>query len=428
MLKFKWETEFKGTEVGEVPKAWEERVLESIITNVQKGTKPKKVQRKGRLLPYLSAKYLRGETSEANMLCRDAGVLVNKNDIIVLWDGDAGEIFKGRDGLLSSTMGKFTPKKDTDVLFLFYSLKIREDELRDTTTGTSVPHLDKQKLLNLKIIYPSPPEQSRIATVLSWFDNLIENKKRQNEILEETAMAIFKNWFIDFKPFKSGKFVDSELGKIPEGWEVKPIGKLAQLRNGISYSSKEKFEDPVEGSFVFITLNNVVEGGGFKTEYAWIKSDRLKDHHFLEKGDLILTNVHFGVGGSEIERLLATPALVTFPADYKQKKGAYSMDITKISPFERNYNFYLYLYLKLTREDSSSFSTGTSILHLDLNNFRKNKLIISPPQTILQKFHSLVESLFQKIVTNQKQIMVLRKVRDALLPLLVFGKLRVESI
>ena len=109
--------------------------------------------------------------------------------------------------------------------YLAYILRLML-QLQELTIGSSQEALTIEKLRELIIPLPSPEEQSRIATVLSWFDDLIENKKKQNEILEKTAMAIFKSWFVDFEPFKDEEFVDSELGKIPKGWEVKPIGEV----------------------------------------------------------------------------------------------------------------------------------------------------------------------------------------------------------
>ena len=106
--------------------------------------------------------------------------------------------------------------------------------LREWAVGSTVLSLRLLLFKQLPILLPPSPEQSRIATVLSWFDDLIENKKRQNEILEKTAMAIFKSWFVDFEPFKDEEFVYSEeLGiEIPEGWEVRKIRELIKIESG----------------------------------------------------------------------------------------------------------------------------------------------------------------------------------------------------
>jgi type I restriction enzyme S subunit len=238
-------------------------------------------------------------------------------------------------------------------------------------------------------------------------------------------MAIFKSWFIDFEPFRDGEFVYSEeLGKeIPKGWEVKKIGELAELTNGISYKGDEKYEEPIDDGMIFITLNNILRGGGFKTEYSWIKSERIKEHQTLNEEDLIIANTDM----TQEAKVIGSPAIVVFPSDYKGK-GVYSHHITKITPKKREFKFFLYSYLKITQNENATFSTGTNVLGLDIDNFKRNKIVILPPSHILQSFHSLVEPLFQKIILNQKQIMTLRKIRDTLLPLLVFGKLRVEEV
>jgi len=424
-IKFKWETEFKETEIGEIPKDWEVKRMEEMVTSMIKGKPPiKKYKDKGNF-PYLSAKYLRGEEEPSEFYSEDAGYIINDEDIIILWDGSkAGEIFKGKSGILASTMCKLVLKKDVNERYIYIILKSREEDIQDSKHGTDDRHVDKEFFLTLELPYPPPHEQQKISTILSWFDDHIENKKKQNEILEKTAMAIFKSWFVDFEPFKDEEFVDSELGRVPKGWEVKPIGEIAELRRGLSYSGKEKFNEPVEGGYVFITLNNAIEGGGFKPVYAWIKSERIRGHHFVSEGDLIIPNTE----QTKDERLIGSPGIVFFPFNYTLDRGVYSHHITKFFLFDEKLKYFLYLFLKLTREDSGSFATGTNILGMDIENFKRNKLLLIPPQPILQKFHSLVEPLFNKIILNQKEIMVLRHVRDTLLPLLVFGKLRVEEV
>lgn len=424
MLKFTPEIHFKKTEIGEIPNDWEIKVLEKIIIEIKKGIKPKKNQNQSKnLLPYLSAEYLRGETNETDYFPENSGVIVSEEEVIVLWDGsNAGEIFRGMPGILSSTMAKLTPNRDTNPLFLFYQLKIREDEFKDTTTGTGIPHVDKQNLLLKEIIYPPPPEQSRIATVLSWFDDLIENKKKQNEILEKTAMAIFKSWFIDFEPFKDGKFVyNEELGReIPKGWDVKPIGEIAKLIKGVSYNTPDISSE--QRGELFITLNNFLRGGGFKCEYSYYIGEKAKNNHIVREGDLIIALTDM----TPLAQVVGAPAIVILPYGYN--KGIISLDCAKIQLNDNYLTFFAYLYLKYTQEENSTFAGGVNVLHLKTNLFLTNKFILFPSSPILQKFHSIVEPLFQKIILNQKQIMLLRKIRDTLLPLLVFGKLRVMEI
>jgi len=436
MLKFRWETAFKETELWEIPKDWEEKKV-SEIGDVGGGTTPStKVEAYWNGdFPWITPRDLashdyryisHGERNITEKAVKENSLRIYPAGTVLLTSrAPIGYVAIAKNPVTTNQGFKnIIPNDDQNSEYLYYVIKRIEDYLKDIAGGSTFGELTAETLRDVKLPHPLYSEQSRISAILSWFDDLIENKKKQNEILEQTAMAIFKNWFINFEPFKDGEFVDSELGKIPKGCKIEPIGRIAELRNGLSYSGKEKYEEPVERSYVFITLNNAMEGGGFKPVYAWIKSDRIKEHHFLEEGDLIIPNTE----QTKDERLVGSPGIVFFPENYNKKEGVYSHHITKISPTDKKHKLFLYLFLKFTREDSASFHTGTGVLGLDITNFKKNKLIICPPKSILEKFRSLVEPLFQKIITNQKQIMVLRKTRDTLLPLLVFGRLRVDEI
>jgi type I restriction enzyme S subunit len=114
----------------------------------------------------------------------------------------------------------------------------------------------------------------------------------------------------------------------------------------------------------------------------------------------------------------------------RYQKGILGSTLLTLKPKRGNFielKHFIYLTLKSYEDEIMSHRTGSAIPHLD-KDFLKSFLILLPPSPILQSFHSLVEPLFEKIILNQKQIMTLRKIRDALLPLLVFGKLRVEEI
>ncbi|MCM8816804.1 MAG: restriction endonuclease subunit S, partial [Candidatus Omnitrophica bacterium] len=236
------------------------------------------------------------------------------------------------------------------------------------------------------------------------------NKKRQNEILEKTAMAIFKNWFIDFEPFKDGEFVDSELGKIPNGWEVNFISKL------MLFDPSENLDKNVVYPYVEMkhvsTTSMVCEfdhkhytGSGSKFRF----------------GDTLFARITPCLENGKI-------ALVWFLNS--DEKGFGSTEFIVMRGKYEYLKEFIYLFAKTDdfREFAINSMSGTSGRQRVIKEALEMYKFAIPPSSILQKFHSLVEPLFQKVILNQKQIMVLRKVRDKLLPLLVFGKLRVEKI
>ena len=414
-MKFRWETKFKKTEIGEIPKDWEVKKLGEVVEVEWGNTNLTKKIYKEDGYPVFSAT---GQDGYADFYEREGEAV-----IVSAIGAYCGVCFyaKNKWTAIKNTLVLQNKKIPCDIKFLFYFLNDKE---KWPELGSGQPFISKSAAEEVLIVYPPLPEQSRIANVLSWFDDLIEVKKRQNEILEKIAMAIFKSWFIDFEPFRDGERVYSEeLGKeIPKGWEVKKLGEVVRTFKGISYKSDEKYQEYIEGAYVFITLDNFMRGGGFKTEYSWIKSERIKPSHLVKESDLIIALTDI----TQEAQVVGAPAIITLPQGFEV--GVISLDCMKIDPITEHLKHYLYIYLKNTQEENSTFANGVNVLHLIINNFLSGKLILIPPSPILQSFHSLVEPLFQKIILNQKQIMILRKIRDTLLPLLVFGKLRVEEV
>jgi type I restriction enzyme S subunit len=284
--------------------------------------------------------------------------------------------------------------KSIDKKFLYFSMQLNfiSGRIDETITGTGQPQITKETLEPFLIIYPPLPEQSRIATVLSYFDDLIEVKKRQNEILEKSAMAIFKSWFVDFEPFMDGEFVyNEELGRdIPKGWEMKKVIDLCYIISG-------------RGKYLIEASEGIYPLWGANGVLGYI------DNYDLEGFSIITGRV--GTIGKVF--------LV-------EGKYAISDNVLCIIPHQGFCIFFLYLWIK-SQIDFESLNVGTS-QPLITKTALGNEPILSPPPHILQSFHSLVEPLFQKIILNQKQIMTLRKIRDTLLPLLAFGKLRIAEV
>ena len=219
---------------------------------------------------------------------------------------------------------------------------------------------------------------------------------------------------------KETQFKETEIGKTPRDWEVKRLGKIAELIKGVSYNSSDISKEI--GENIFITLNNFLRRGGFKTEYIYYKGTKAKETQKIKEGDLIIALTDM----TSEAKVVGAPAIVILPNNYEF--GIISLDCAKVDVEDELLEYYLYLYLKYSQEENSTFANGVNVLHLNVELFKNNNLISLPPEPILQKFHFLVQPLFEKIINNQKQIMVLKKIRDTLLPKLVFGELRVEEV
>lgn len=187
--------------------------------------------------------------STENMLPEKGGITVassfpsgkvtefQENDILIsnirpyfkkIWKAD-------RRGCCSNDVLCIRANNNVDAEFLYYLLSqdLFFAYVMSGANGSKMPRGDKQQIMNWDIEIPSEvDDQRRIASILSSLDRKIELNNKINADLEEMAQAIFKNWFVDFEPFKDGKFVDSELGMIPEGWKVGTLGDFCNVFTG----------------------------------------------------------------------------------------------------------------------------------------------------------------------------------------------------
>jgi type I restriction enzyme S subunit len=184
--------EFKDTEIGKLPKNWEVVKLGDVVT-YRKGVKPKVIfDRRGpNTLPYLTADDVRAGIF--TKWTRESGkiVKVNKDDIILIWDGFyCGDAFIGLEGILSSTMIKIDPKSNLNGRFLFYILKTHFKELNTKISGMYLKHVNKSVFENLKLPLPPLQEQQKIVEILSTIDKKLEVEKNEKAKLERIKQGL----------------------------------------------------------------------------------------------------------------------------------------------------------------------------------------------------------------------------------------------
>lgn len=179
-----------------------------------------------------------------NVFPKISRYIVNTNDLILSIVGTVGSISiideKLDNASLTENCVKITNLKEVDNTFLYYYLMsdIGQFQISKGIVGSTQPKLPIYNINNLEIILPENlQEQQSIASILSAIDEKIENNLAINKTLEEMAMALYKHWFVDFGPFQEGEFVESELGMIPKGWEVKKIGDFIKHKKGFAFKS-----------------------------------------------------------------------------------------------------------------------------------------------------------------------------------------------
>jgi len=197
--------------------------------------RPPKVKEGSSLLPYLNPDYIRTGAIPEFYPLQSGVVLVEDNDLILLWDGsNAGEFFRGKKGILGSTMVKFNKLDGVKEDYFYYSLKFQEPTLKSKTSGSGIPHVDKEMLLNLNIYLPNKEdEQSIISTILTTIDQAIEKTEQLIAKYERIKTGLMQDLLTrgideqgNIRSEETHEFKDSGLGRIPREWEIKTMVDL----------------------------------------------------------------------------------------------------------------------------------------------------------------------------------------------------------
>ena len=304
--------------------------------------------------------------------------------------------------------------------------------LAETRSGT-FPQITFTELGMQSIMLPSLKEQESIAYILSTLDDKIEVNNRINETLENMAQEIFKRWFVDFEfpnedgePYKSsgGEMVESELGIIPKGWKIGILSDVANFYNGYPFKSKELCdEDSGEDSYHVFKMGHIKKGGGLNkdgTKSYVRKSDCLKLSRFvLKKGDLLMcmTDMKSNVA------LLGHTALMDENDKYilNQRVGLLRVKSNEILG-------YPYLYILTNSNDflenlRSRANSGVQV-NLSSKEIQESKIVI-PSQNIHINFNKTTSVFYKRSFDIAKENIILKTIRNLLLPKLMSGEIRV---
>lgn len=297
-----------------------------------------------------------------------------------------------------------------DPKFLFYSICKRD--FASMNVGSAVPSMTVNILNDILISYPKNIEdQRRIASILSSLDRKIELNNKINADLEEMAQAIFKNWFVDFEPFKDGKFVDSELGMIPEGWKVGRADEIADVVGG-STPSKAKPE--------YYTQKGI----------AWLTPKDLSNHPAVYTSRGVIDITEEGYNSTSTKLMPKGTILFTSraPIGYisiAQNDICTNQGFKSLVPKKAGTCF-LYCFLKYVTPEIENKSTGSTFKEAS-GSLMKSLQVIMPEQKVFEDFETIVSPLFARIESLEKENSRLSLLRDTLLPRLMSGELEVPE-
>jgi len=324
-----------------------------------------------------------------------------------------------------------------DPKFVAYQLQTTEHRnwMIQHAAGTTMPSLNEGIIRRIPIILPPLPEQRAIAHVLGTLDDLIELNRETNEILEEMARALFKSWFVDFDPVRAklegrppagmdavtaalfpDHFQDSELGQIPKGWEVKPLGDLADMDKGLSYKGSGLAD---EGGMPMVNLGCFSGRGIFNTDKIKRYTGEYREQHLVHEGDLVIANTDM----TQNRVIIGSPSIV--PKLGRETKFIFTHHVfaVRFKPGADIFRRYVYFTLLKPefREIAEGFSTGTTVLALPRDGLTKYMLCL-PPVPLIEEFERQAEPLLAIIHANNEESRNLATLRDTLLPKLLSGE------
>ena len=288
--------------------------------------------------------------------------------------------------------------------YLYHFLKRKEmlDELQalaESRSGT-FPQITFSELAHFEIRLPSLETQDKIVAAIDAFDNKIALNNRINHNLEEQAQALYKSWFVDFEPFKDGKFVESELGVVPEGWSVKSLGEVTkEMRDKVGPRQDVKVLSPV-------TTGNLVLSEEFFTKQVF--SENIAKYLLVRPGDFAYNPARVNIGSLGLNEYLfdgcVSPVYVVFRC-------------------EDGYNHFFDLYRTTApfKDEVLSRSSGGVRQTLGYKDFALIR-IVYPPKYVIDSFNSLYEGLKAMQTSNTKENVLLSSQRDTLLPRLMSGE------
>lgn len=297
-------------------------------------------------------------------------------------------------------------KADAEFIYYFFNSFIGKCLIQNLVTQVAAAGIRGSELVKLDITIPKEVEdQRRIASILSSLDRKIELNNKINADLEEMAQAIFKNWFVDFEPFKDGKFVDSELGMIPEGWKVGTLKDLLYLR-------KDSIKAANKGNLPYLPIDTIPMHCLVATDFK--SNDEAKSSlQTFEQNDIVV-----GAMRVYFHRVILAPC-----------KG-----ITRTTCFVlsvKNENALAYSLMQCNQDEAISFaektSKGSTMPYAVWDGGYGEYKVVIPPSEVMKSFNDLLSNFFSKMNKNAIENSRLSLLRDTLLPRLMSGELEVPE-
>ena len=288
-----------------------------------------------------------------------------------------------------------------DSLFMTYHFKsaLFRKAISNAAVGANIQNLSQGRLSSYEFNLPPLDIQNRIASILSRYDDLIENYQHQIQLLEEAAQRLYKEWFVDlhFPGYENTNIVDG----VPEGWEKKSVGELGEYLNGFAFKPSDWSK---EGKPI-IKIKEM--GGGVSNDTPRNNGERVPEKYLIKAGDLLFS-------------WSATLMVIVWSGE----DGWLNQHLFKVSPAKNICREFLLQSLQNTIKEFSNLTTGSTMKHIQRNKLEQ-VFVNVPPTILMSKYETISEKIRQQILNISSQIRLLTEARDRLLPKLMSGEITV---
>ena len=285
----------------------------------------------------------------------------------------------------------------------------------------------------LRIALPPMTHQHLVGEMLGSLDDKVEVNRLTVQTLEEIARALFHSWFValdpvigtsrfgdDVRRLFPSRVVESPIGPVPKGWDVRPLGQHVEVTRGLSYTGAGLADEGMP----LHNLNSIREGGGYKEDGIKHYVGDFRERDLVRPGDLIVANTEQGFE----HLLIGFPAIV--PRVFGER-ALFSQDLCRLRPLEGSPLTQRWLYLLLVGHRMhhlvAGYSNGTTVNHLAMDGLKK-PLIVVPPREVVERFDAIVAPMFEQQETLAAESKTLAQLRDTVLPKLISGEVRLEGV
>lgn len=288
------------------------------------------------------------------------------------------------------------PKENIPFEFLYYLLKSKQTELTGLQRGAAIPHVTPSIINAVEVLLPDLPTQHRIASILSAYDDLIENNRRQIKLLEEAAQRLYREWFVElrFPGHEDVKIVDG----VPEGWKVMSMNDIAEYVNGYAF----KPSDWGSKGKPIIKIKEM--GAGVTTDTPRNSGEGILEKYIVTSGDILFS-------------WSATLSAVI----WDQEDGLLNQHLFKVVPSGNIAREFVFQSILHTLNEFYNLTTGSTMKHIQRGKL--NEVFVNVPDYgIMKKYESVSSPMREEILILRKRMTLLREARDRLIPKMMSGE------